>query len=91
MKPRITMNMTAGGELEIWLNEGGRDLLVRRLQALSEMNDHFHMMPSDVPSELGLSDQAYRPTDIVIGWGKVRFRTDEGDRHYFPHVLGYSE
>ena len=91
MKPRITNNMTAGGELEIWLNEGGRALFVRRLQSLGETNDHFHMMPCDIPSELGLSGQAYRPTDVVIGWGRVRFRTDEGDRRYFPHVIDDSE
>jgi hypothetical protein len=47
VKPRITMNVTAGGVLEIWLNREGRDLFVRELQALDETNDHFHMMPSD--------------------------------------------
>jgi len=40
--------MSAGGEFEIWLNEEGRDLLVREQQALDQTNDHFHMMPSDV-------------------------------------------
>jgi len=29
MKPRITISKSQDGELEIWLNEAGRDLLVR--------------------------------------------------------------
>ena len=45
MKPRITINTTPSGEIEIWLNEQGRDLLVRELQALDEKNDHFHLSP----------------------------------------------
>jgi hypothetical protein len=76
-KARITINMTNDGVLEIWLNKEGRDLFVRELRALSESNDHFHMMPSDVPSDLELSTKAYRPTDTVLAWGKVYFRPDE--------------
>jgi hypothetical protein len=41
MKPRITMNLTADGELEIWINEAGRDLLVRELEGLSQTSEHF--------------------------------------------------
>jgi hypothetical protein len=40
------MNLAANGELEIWLNEAGRDLLVKELQALNEKNEHFHLDPS---------------------------------------------
>ena len=42
MKPRITINTNKAGELEIWLNEAGRDLLVRELLRFSEQSDHFH-------------------------------------------------
>lgn len=45
MKPRITVNLTADGEFEIWLNPEGRDLLVRELQHLSEQSEHFHLAP----------------------------------------------
>jgi hypothetical protein len=86
VKARITLNLTVGGELEIWLNEEGRDLLVRKLQALGETNDHFHLAPSGM-GEVEVSKRPYQPTDRVIEWGKVLFRTDEWDRRYFPHVL----
>jgi hypothetical protein len=86
-KARITMNVTNDGVLEIWLNEAGRDLFVSELQALTESNDHFHTMPSDVPSDLELSTKAYRPTDTILAVGKVYFRPDEWDRRYFSHVM----
>jgi hypothetical protein len=86
MKPRITLNMTAGGELEIWVNETGRDRLVQELQALNERNDHFHLGWFEVE----VSARAYRPTDTIIEYGKVLFRTDEWDRRFFPHVLDES-
>jgi hypothetical protein len=73
--------------LKSGLNREGRDLLVRELQALNESNDHFHMMPSDIPSDVELSTQAYRPTDTVLGYEKVLFRTDEWGRRFFPHVV----
>jgi hypothetical protein len=41
----MTMNLTADGELELWINEAGRDLLVRELQNLNEKNEHFHLFP----------------------------------------------
>ena len=86
MKPRITMNTDADGVLEIWLNEQGRDLLVRELQALSEKSDHFHL-GSFGGADVQVKDRAYRPTDTVLHAGKVLFRTDEWDRRYFPHVI----
>jgi hypothetical protein len=90
VKPRITLNLTAGGALEIWLNEAGRDLLVRELNALSQTSEHFHFGPSDLGGEVEVSSRAYRPTDKVIEFGKVLFRTDEWDRQYYPHVIGES-
>lgn len=45
MKPRITMSLTSDGNLEIFLNEEGRNLLVRELQALNEEHEHFHLAP----------------------------------------------
>ena len=64
MSSRITINRNKDGELEIWLNEDGRDLLVRELQRLSEKNDHFHLGPEDI-SDVQLSDLAYRDGDTV--------------------------
>ena len=87
MKPRITLNLTASGELEISLNEAGRDLLVRELNALSQTSEHFHFAPSDLGGEVEVSSRAYRPTDKVIEFGKVLFRTDEWDKQYYPHVI----
>ena len=87
MKPRITMSLTAEGQLEIFVNETGRDLLVRELQALDEKSEHFHLAPSDY-GEVEVSTTAYRPTDRVIERGKVLFRTDEWDRRHYPHVMG---
>jgi len=43
MAPRITLNLTADGELEIWLNPEGRDLLVKELQGdLRLISGHAH-------------------------------------------------
>jgi hypothetical protein len=86
MSARITVNLAANGEFEIWLNEQGRDLLVRELQRLSEKSDHFHRGPADV-GEVEVSSRPYRPDDKILGYGKVLFRTDAWDKQYFPHVL----
>jgi hypothetical protein len=86
VKPRITVNLTADGEFEIWLNPEGRDLLVRELQHLSERSEHFHLAP-DRMGEVELSLRPYRPTDKLMQRGKVLFRTDEWDRRHFPHVF----
>jgi len=86
VKPRITINTNKDGELEIWLNETGRDLLVRELQALSVKNDHFHLAPESfgfAPTQ----GRAYRDGDEILERGKVMFRPDEWDRQHFPHVL----
>ena len=87
MAARITMNLNAEGELEIWLNPEGRDLLVKELQGLSETNDHFHLRPSPF-GEVEISNRPYRPNDKVLEYGKVLFRTDAWDVKHFPHVTG---
>lgn len=86
MSARITVNLTATGELEIWLNEQGRDLLVRELGGLSEKSDHFHLGPKGI-GEVEVSTHAYRPDDKVLEYGKVLFRTDAWDNHHYPHVM----
>ena len=83
MKPRITINTTKDGEIEIWLNPAGRDVLVRELLALSEKWDHFHFNPE----EIKLSGQSYRPDDTIFEYGKVYFRTEEWDKKHFPHLF----
>jgi hypothetical protein len=89
MSARITFNLAANGEFEIWLNEQGRDLLVRELQHLGEKNDHFHLGPADI-GEVEVSSRPYRPDDRVFEFGKVYFRTDAWDKQNFPHVLDES-
>ncbi|HEY1979314.1 MAG TPA: hypothetical protein VGH13_04445 [Xanthobacteraceae bacterium] len=86
MRPRITINRK-DGELQIWLNPTGRDLLVRELQRLSEQHDHFHFMPEDMEGEVPVRDRAYQDGAEVIEWGKVFFRPDEWDLQCFPHVV----
>ena len=87
MSTRITISISATGELELWLNEAGRDLLLRKLTALSERSDHFHLGAYE-GAETELSDRAYRSTDKIIHAAKVMLRPDEWDRKYFPHVFG---
>ena len=86
MKARITINATADGQLQIWLNEQGRDLLVRELKALSEKSEHFHLGSFD-GAEVKVSERAYRPTGTILHVGKVMFRRDDWDRANFPHVM----
>lgn len=86
--PRITFSRTQDGFLQIWLNPEGRDLLVSQLKGLSELSDHFHIMPEDMGPELPARNRPYEEGDEVIEWGKVMFRPDEWDREHFPHVLG---
>lgn len=86
MAPRITINLTAKGLLEIWLNEEGRDLLVRELQHLSEKSDHFHLGPAET-GEVVVSSLPYRADDQILEYGTVYFRTDAWDREFFPHLF----
>ena len=87
MKPRITINMNGEGELEVWLNQAGRDLLVGELQRLSEESDHFHLAPESDDGEVPLQTIPYRDGDAIIEWAKVMLRTDTWDATHFPHVL----
>ena len=87
MKPRITINTTKDGEIEIRLNPPGRDLLVRELLALDERREHFHFNQEEVKA----SRNAYRPTDTIYEYGKVYFRPEEWDKKHFPHVFEATE
>ena len=86
MKPRITINANDRGELEIWLNSAGRDLLVHALQTLSVGHEHFHLMPEGHGSEVPLQCEPYNKGDHIYEWGKVLFRPDEWDAEHFPHL-----
>lgn len=85
-KARITI-CQSDGELQIWLNPAGRDLLVKKLLSLSASNDHFHFMPEDMDGELPVRRVPYSEGDGIIEWGKVLFRPDEWDAQHYPHVL----
>ncbi len=87
MKPRITINTNREGEVEVWLNEAGRDLLIRELQHLSERSDHFHLAPEAEDGEVPLQTTPYRDGDKIIERAKVMLRTDAWDAAHFPHVI----
>jgi len=87
MKPRITVNLDANGDFEIWINEEGRDLLVQELQRLNKGNEHFHLGPDKITSDIQVSTRPYRPDDKILEYGKVLFRPDEWDKQYYPHVF----
>lgn len=89
MTARITLDVTRDGEFEIWLNEEGRDLLVRQLQHLSKKSDHFHFGPKGL-AEVAVSSRAYRDSDTILERGKAMLRSDDWDARYFPHVLNGS-
>jgi len=88
MSARITASMTAGGELELFINEEGRDLLVKELQRLAETpgNDHFHLGAFE-GAEVEMRSVSYRPSDTLIWSAKVMLRPDDWDAQDFPHVL----
>jgi hypothetical protein len=83
---RITLNLTPDGELQIWLNEEGRELLVRELLALNHTSEHFHLGTYEC-AEVRLCSKPYRSNDEIIHAAKVCFRLDEWDLQYFPHVM----
>lgn len=92
MKPRVTVSLQPEGGFAIWINESGRELLIRELQGLSERWDHFHLDHYDEveiadATDIPLSAVPYNPKDRVLLNGKVLFRPDAWDREYFPHVL----
>ncbi len=87
MKPRITIAVGKDQVLQIFLNEAGRDILVKELVGLSKDNDHFHLQPEEEPYEVPLQVRAYSNGDRVIEYGKVLLRPDDWDAEHFPHVL----
>ena len=87
MKPRITITRSPEGDLEVWVNETGRDLLVHELQRLSERMDHFHLALEAGDGEVPLQITPYRDGDEVIEWAKVMLRTDAWDAEYFPYLI----
>lgn len=92
MKARVTVSVQPDGSFDIWVNEAGRDLLIRELQGLSERWDHFHLDHYDDAdiadaTEVPLSAIPYNADDRVLLNGKVLFRRDEWDLKYFPHVM----
>ena len=87
MKPRITIELNSRGELEIFFNPEGRAQFVEALLALDKRDEHFHMGTPDGYFDVELSPRPYDPTCKIIEQCKVLYRTDEGDRQYYPHVL----
>jgi hypothetical protein len=87
MGARITASLAEDGELQLHLNEEGRDLLVKELLGLSETNDHFHLGAFD-GAEVEMRSVPYSSSDRMLGFGKVLFRPDAWDAAHYPHVLG---
>ncbi len=86
MEPRITISVSAEGELEIFLNETGREKLIEELQRLDHGNDHFHLWVAE-GAEVELKSRPYAPDDRIIESAKFLFRPDEWDRKYYPHLF----
>ncbi len=86
MEPRITISLTPEGELEIFLNETGREQLIRELQKLDHRHEHFHLSV-DEGAEVELTSKPYDPDDKIVEYAKVLFRPDEWDRQYYPHLF----
>jgi len=92
MKARVTFSVQPDGSFDIWVNEAGRELLIKELQGLSEGWDHFHLDHYDDAdiadaTDVPLSAIPYMADDRVLLNGKVLFRPDEWDRKFFPHVV----
>ena len=92
-KPRITFALRKSesdelGELQIYLNPEGRDLLVKELSGLTERWDHVHLQDENWTIEIPLQTRAYVPEqEEIIDSVKILFRPDEWDAEHFPHVL----
>jgi hypothetical protein len=86
MKPRITFAIGEGGELQVYFNEAGRDLLVSEIQRLSEESDNCHLGTWE-GSECELSAIPYRATDTIVHAVKVALRPDKWDKQWYPHVM----
>jgi hypothetical protein len=48
-------------------------------------------MPKDMTGHVPTSSLPYHPSDKVLEWGKVLFRTDDWDREHYPHVMGQTD
>ncbi|HEX6217733.1 MAG TPA: hypothetical protein VFZ35_00485 [Sphingomicrobium sp.] len=82
---RITIAMKEG-ELNVYVNEAGRDLLVKELTHLSRSSDHTHFGTWE-GAEVELCDIPYAPGDDIVHAAKISLRPDDWDKTYFPHVL----
>jgi hypothetical protein len=83
---RITISIGRDGELSLYLNEDGRDVLVQELQGLSRDSDHVHLGTFE-GAEVELRDIPYAEGDTIVHAAKILLRPDDWDREYFPHVL----
>jgi hypothetical protein len=86
LQERITISLRQDGELEIFLNEAGRDKLVKELQRLDHRSEHFHLSTEDY-AEVHLQSIAYDRGNQIIDAAKVLLRPDEWDRRYYPHLF----
>ena len=91
-KPRITIQVSeeggASGVVELFINEEGRELLLKELQDLSKDNDHFHLFAPEWGAPHGvLSLKSYSEDAATAGHFKVLFRPDDWDRKYYPHLM----
>jgi hypothetical protein len=92
MRARITVSVRPDGYFEIYVNEAGRELLIKELEGLNQRRDHFHLDHYDDAdiadaTDVALSPIPYRADDRVLLNGRVLFRLDEWDVKYFPHVM----
>jgi hypothetical protein len=92
MRARVTVSVRPDGSFEIFVNEAGRELLIKELVGLSERWDHFHLDHYDDPdiadaTDVPLSGIPYDADDRVLLNGKVLYRPDNWDAEHFPHVM----
>lgn len=88
MKSRVTLSLSEDGQIEIRLNEAGRDELVKLLRSLDRDHEQFHLGPAEFHPDCAVSEVPYREMYRVLSWGKVLLRPDDWDREKFPHVVG---
>jgi len=89
MAARITVSLTPDGELQLHVNEEGRDLLVKELVGLNRQSEHFHLGAFE-GAEVEMRSVPYAPADTILWAAKVMLRPDEWDAKHYPHVLGGS-
>ncbi len=80
------------GELLVYLNPEGRDLLLKELARLDERWDHVHLQDENWTIDVPLQTRAYVPDqEDIIDCVKILFRPDDWDEKYFPHVMATDE